>query len=309
MNNFLECLLEGNNNPCSGNIEITFNYHQRYENKEAVMGEQNFERVLKIEKNISGNIGYTVSITPSMSPKPMKIISVNSNKIEMQGYGFDKNALLLGVPLDVASFECYSLTLNLLKSGIIDKAINDCVLHLLDRNIDIKYYRHSYKELSSLIKSSMFFDSYIEIFPFGSLMTLKDKLFFQATQYEEYENGCLVSRGSSNSNINIQYKQTDKKFFVTIENNNIENKIKNSFEFDACTPLHDRMIMFILPQKTNVKLSALETLKGLFFNFTRDEKIFAINEPCVGSIFTIKGNLVKISFTFTDDRLIEFYNI
>lgn len=306
MNNFLKCLLEGNNNPCSGNIEITFNYHQRYENKEAVMSEQNIERVLKIEKNISGNIGYTVSITPSMSQKPMKIISVSSNKIEMQGYGFDKNALLLGIPFDVASFNCYSLTLNLVNDDT-DKSINDCVLHLLDRNIDIKYYRHSYKELFSLIKSTMSFDSHTKIFPFGTLITLTDNLLFHATRYEEYESGCLISKGISNSNISIQYKQTDNKFFVTIENNNIENKIKNSFEFDACTPLHDRILMFILPKKTNVRLTALEMLKRVF-NFTRNEKIFAINEPCVGSIFTIKGNFVKISFTF-DNRLIEFYNI
>jgi hypothetical protein len=76
MNTFLKDLLNGSNSPCSGNIEITFDYHQRYENNIAVMGEQEYKRILRIEKDISGNIGYTISINPSMSPKPMKIISV-----------------------------------------------------------------------------------------------------------------------------------------------------------------------------------------------------------------------------------------
>lgn len=106
------------------------------------MGEQEYKRILRIEKNISGNIGYTISINPSMSPKPMKIISVENNYIHLQGYGYDRNAVMLGIPIEVANFSYYGITL-LTKGGQIE----ECILYLLDRNIDIEYYNKRHHDL------------------------------------------------------------------------------------------------------------------------------------------------------------------
>lgn len=135
-NTILDELLSGSNNPKCNNYVFTANTHQRYENGIPVKGEQiGVVRSVKIEKNISGNEGYTISISPSMSAKPMKIIRHSNDSVYLQGYGYDKMALMIGVPESVASFASYAMTI-----FFNDSQISHCTVHLLDRNVDIDYY-------------------------------------------------------------------------------------------------------------------------------------------------------------------------
>ena len=95
--NILQTLLQGNNNPSSGSVVFNSNTHQRYEQGQPVRGEQiGCNRNIVIEKNISGGVGYSVSVhnpdaipgswgaTP-MGTKPMMITSATTSKIEMLG--------------------------------------------------------------------------------------------------------------------------------------------------------------------------------------------------------------------------------
>ena len=142
-----QSLFNGDNNPPKGKLSFRSNTHQRYENGTPVLVEQiNCNREIIIEKNISGDIGYTVSInnpdgipgtwgaTP-MGGKKMKIVSVTSNKIEMRGYGYDTMAVAMGIPMDAASFENYGITLY--HDG---QDITRCILHKIANNVDIDYY-------------------------------------------------------------------------------------------------------------------------------------------------------------------------
>lgn len=143
---FLSNLLSGSNSPTKGEYIFHSNTHQRYENGNPVKGEQvGCNRDVVIEKNISGNVGYSVKIvvpnaegsffgTP-MSTKPMKIERTTSRTIELRGYGYDRNAVSMGVPMSDASFESYGMTLY--HNG---SEIQKCTLHMFDRNVDIEYY-------------------------------------------------------------------------------------------------------------------------------------------------------------------------
>lgn len=147
-NDFLQDLISGNNNPSEGSFVFHSNTHQRYENDCPVRGEQKgCNRDVVIEKNISGNIGYSVTVknpdaikgswgaTP-MGTKPMKVISVSDNEIELRGYGYDKFAYeTLGAPMSDATFENYGMTVY-----HDDEKITHCVLHMIDRDVDIDYY-------------------------------------------------------------------------------------------------------------------------------------------------------------------------
>jgi tetratricopeptide (TPR) repeat protein len=109
--------------------------HKRFENgnqvKEMQVGQP---RVIKIESNILGNEGYSVSIsnptngTLVMSSKPMIETHSSRYEINLVGYGNDK--------LSNSSFEDYGITLHL-EAGVVESII----LHLFDRSIDIQYYR------------------------------------------------------------------------------------------------------------------------------------------------------------------------
>ena len=143
---FLSGLLSGSNSPSEGEYTFHSNTHQRYENGSPVKGEQvGCNRDVVIEKNISGNIGYSVKIvvpdaegsffgTP-MSTKPMKVVRATGRTIELCGYGYDRNAVAMGVPISDASFEAYGMTIY--HNG---SEIQKCTLHMLDRNVDIEYY-------------------------------------------------------------------------------------------------------------------------------------------------------------------------
>lgn len=109
--------------------------HIRYENGVHVSGPHGgAPRAVKVEPNISGGRGYTVTIyntddqyVVQMTPKQMEIIKQDNNQIILRGFGSD----LFG-----GSFADYGLTIN-----YIENEIENCILHLLDRNVDIKYLK------------------------------------------------------------------------------------------------------------------------------------------------------------------------
>lgn len=92
-----------------------------------------------IEKNIQGDEGYTVTMynldcihplwqnNVQMAPKRMRIINVDSNIIQLRGYGFD----MMG-----ASFADYGVSL-LIENNVISRA----QLDMYDRNISIVYLK------------------------------------------------------------------------------------------------------------------------------------------------------------------------
>ena len=138
MNIFLQCLIEGNNNPQEGKIIFDSSDHIRFQNGKAVSGHNyGCNRRIVIEKNIEGNEGYTVTMynldgnhplwqnNIQMAPKRMKIVSVDGNIGELRGYGYDQ----LG-----ASFTDYGVAV-LIEEGCISRL----QLNMFDRNISIIY--------------------------------------------------------------------------------------------------------------------------------------------------------------------------
>lgn len=146
---FIKYLLDGNNYPSDGQIVFDSSDHIRFQNGNDVSGHNyGCNRRLVIEKNIQVQEGYTVTIynldgihplwqnNIQMAPKRMKIINVDRNIVELRGYGYDKNALAMGAPLEAASFENYGVVL-MIENGEIVRA----QLNMYDRNINIVYLK------------------------------------------------------------------------------------------------------------------------------------------------------------------------
>ena len=137
---FIDELLSGNNFPQTGFVDFFSSDHVRYQNGKNISGHNlNFHRQIRIERNIEGDEGYTVTmynldgIHPmwgnniQMAPKRMKITSSSANKITLQGYGYDRMG---------ASFADYGITLFIENAQIIK-----CTLYMYDRDIYIEYYK------------------------------------------------------------------------------------------------------------------------------------------------------------------------
>ena len=147
MNNIIKNLIVGNNNPPEGAIIFDSSDHIRFQNGQDVSGHNyGCNRRLVIEKNIQGDEGYTVTMynldgihplwqnNVQMAPKRMKIIKIDGNIVELRGYGFDENALAMGVPLEAASFENYGIAIMIENNAIVRAQLN-----MFDRNISIVY--------------------------------------------------------------------------------------------------------------------------------------------------------------------------
>jgi hypothetical protein len=108
--------------------------HLRYEYGRHVSGPHGgAPRAIKVEPNISGNEGYTVTMfntdggqaVVQMAPKQMKIVRSDSKKLELKGFGYDQMG---------SSFADYGLTV-----FIDGQRIEKCILHMYDRGVDIEY--------------------------------------------------------------------------------------------------------------------------------------------------------------------------
>ncbi len=117
------------------NLNFVFNSsdHIRYENGKVVSGPfGGAPRAIKVEPNIDGNEGHTVTMfntdgqyVVQMAPKQMKVIVQTNDKIVLRGYGHDAMG---------ASFADYGLTIKLKKGEL-----ENCILHMHDRGVDIEY--------------------------------------------------------------------------------------------------------------------------------------------------------------------------
>lgn len=144
-----EELLKGNNTPPKGRAIFDSSDHVRFQNGQLVSGHNfNCHRRFVIEKNIEGGEGYTVTLfnldgvhplwqnNIQMAPKKMKIIKVHDNVVEMHGYGYDKHALAIGVPIQAASFSNYGLFVMFDQENISSVQLN-----MFDRNVSIVYLK------------------------------------------------------------------------------------------------------------------------------------------------------------------------
>jgi|SRR5690606_21932851 len=124
----------------SDKLELNFVFHSsdhlRFENGVHVAGPHGgASRALKVEANIGGGVGYTVTMFNTddgqarvqMAPKQMKLIQADREKISLRGYGADQMA---------NPFSDYGITIFHDNGNIIK-----CVLHMFDRNINIEYLK------------------------------------------------------------------------------------------------------------------------------------------------------------------------
>ncbi|MGL4955734.1 MAG: hypothetical protein ACRC9X_00975 [Bacteroidales bacterium] len=135
------------------NLDFTSSSHQRYEKGVPVRGFQQCRRAVKVERNINGCEGYKLTTgdgfivtilnlegnnlwgnNVQVTPKPMRIISQNSEEIVLRGYQVEAMSPFGWIDFNGAD---YGLSIFFTKSGEIDK----CVLHMHNRNTDIEYYK------------------------------------------------------------------------------------------------------------------------------------------------------------------------
>jgi len=134
--------------------------HLRYENGKHISGPHGGAgRAVKVEPNVNGCEGYDIKSgdgyivtvfnlddnhplwqnNVQMTPKPMRIISQSSDKIILRGYPTRAMSPFGWIDFNGAD---YGLTINF-KNGQLE----NCILHMHDRNVDIEYLKVKFLKL------------------------------------------------------------------------------------------------------------------------------------------------------------------
>lgn len=125
------------------------------------MGLQKCLRTVSIEKNTHGcsgyklapEIGYIIKIynddlgKPNMSDKPMKIVSITTDKIELRGFVIEAQSPFGWQEVD---YSVYGFTVYY-SGGEVSK----CIFHMFDRNINIEYYKEEVNQIKNIFSSNI----------------------------------------------------------------------------------------------------------------------------------------------------------
>ena len=121
-------------------------HHQRYQNGIPVMGSQFCNRTIKIENKVFKEMFNGMAVTPEkgflvtmwnmdmptpiqqMQPKLMEMVSDTRDKIVLRGITLRTHGI------EVYDNKDYGITLHLKNRNVVK-----CVLHMLDRGVDIEY--------------------------------------------------------------------------------------------------------------------------------------------------------------------------
>lgn len=135
------------------------------------------------------------------------------------------------------------------------------------------------------------------------------ELNFSATTFSEYTENGIASSGACELNLHIKaIHDSNNKISKLITNisTDLYKKIPTQFELDTITSLNDRVILLILPSKTDVNDVMFNTFRWTN-KPTRGEYNFSQNEVAALSIFTEDNIIVKVSLKFIKpNKLIEF---
>lgn len=241
--------------------------HLRYENGRHVSGPHGgANRAVKVEPNISGGEGYTVTVynldgnhpvwqnNVQMSPKQMKVIQQTNDKIVLRGYGRDS----LG-----SSFADYGLTVHM-NNGEIEK----CILHMFDRNVDIEYLKEKEQSIQKISFDQIRDEFMIGVDAINSQDYPKAIIAFNKTlNYlkinentdKELESSCHYNLGEAYKNSNMLQEAIDS--FSSA----IEVKVSNE---DAYLGLSD--CYFLLETNEGLK-KVIEILSKCILHFPNNE--------------------------------------
>lgn len=127
-------------------LVLNSTHHQRYQNGVPVMGDQCCNRTIKIENKVFKDMFNGLDVTPEkgflvtmwnmdlptpmqhMQPKLMEMVTDTGNKILLRGI------ILNARGLTTLDYSNYGITLYLKNRNVVK-----CVLHLLDRGVNIQY--------------------------------------------------------------------------------------------------------------------------------------------------------------------------
>ena len=137
---------------------------------------------------------------------------------------------------------------------------------------------------------------------------------FHSKRFEVWSDGQMIDSGVAETVVTFETvtekSPHENSILVAVDSNLSTRHLAKNFSFDTAYTNGDRILLATIAKKTNYdnyNSYAVFVTSAPFI--TRQEKIFAPNEPFAGSIFMIQGQPNKVTFSTAGTKsLIEFYS-
>ena len=153
--------------------------------------------------------------------------------------------------------------------------------------------------------------------PQGVPLTMPNQL-LHATRFEIWSGGKMIESGAINADLWVEHlwpEMATEGFQITVrvkdENQEkIYGYIHERFFLDIAFANHDRIIIGIIPNESNIEnSSSFEGFLNFAPFFTREKYVFDEMHPfCCSLFFSQENDLIKVSYSNgMNNTLIEFY--
>ena len=136
---------------------------------------------------------------------------------------------------------------------------------------------------------------------------------YQSTRFEVWSGGKMIDTESLDTVVKLKTisnsNPSENSIEIEIISSSIMKHLPFKFSFDTAYSNGNRILLGIMAEKTNYdNYDSYSVFKSIAPFITRSEKKFDLNEPFACSLFTIQGQIAKITFTTAGTKsLVEFY--
>jgi len=141
------------------------------------------------------------------------------------------------------------------------------------------------------------------------VVNMKQDMKFIPARYELWQRGQMTNSGLTISPVTIRSISDGEKeqYQVSFDDSSLRSEITTLNFFDIFVTSLDRLQLIIIPNATNSNNVALQMLK-MNLGPTRNSKNFDYDEPFCCNLFFQQGQLVKVTFSFSNpEKLLELY--
>lgn len=132
---------------------------------------------------------------------------------------------------------------------------------------------------------------------------------FVPNRFEIWIGGKMVNIGDTSSPLDAKVitENGDDKIQISFQDKNLITELAPTNVFDDFISAHDRLQLITIPNNTNSSCIGLQAMQ-MNIGATRQTKNFNRNEPYCCNLFTIQGQIAKITFSYSNpEKLVEFY--
>jgi hypothetical protein len=130
---------------------------------------------------------------------------------------------------------------------------------------------------------------------------------FKSSHFEIWQNGKLIVAKKGSNILSAEKGTNDGEINISIFGTISASEIASTISFEKAFTLKDRIILVTIPNPSRRDIPGIISLR-MTSGVTNPGKVYTFPDPYCCSLFTLKQEIEKVTFSFSNpERLLEFY--